>query len=116
MKIDDIFEYIEKNYNTLIEHPWEKYPEHIVLKHPENKKWYGLIMNVEKETIGLKGTKKIQILNIKCYPEMICQLRLKKCFLPAYHMNKEHWITIVLEEADAEEVMQLIDISYELTK
>lgn len=37
--------------------------------------------------------------------------------LPAYHMNKEHWITLVLERVDSkEEVYHLIEVSFNLTK
>ncbi len=48
---------------------------------------------------------------------MIGSLRLSKGFLPAYHMNKEHWITILLDgSVEREKIKQLIDLSYELTE
>lgn len=40
----------------------------------------------------------------------------KNGILPAYHMNKEHWITILLDgTVSKEKICELIDISYELT-
>ena len=37
--------------------------------------------------------------------------------MPAYHMNKEHWNTIIIDEkVDGELVKELIEQSYELTK
>ena len=44
-------------------------------------------------------------------------LRGQRGILPAYHMNKEHWITIVLDSPfPEEEIYNLINLSYDLTK
>ena len=65
-----------------------------------------------KETIQ----EEIDILNVKCEPEMIGSLRLMKGFLPAYHMNKEHWNTIIIsEKVDKSLIYELIEQSYKLT-
>lgn len=47
---------------------------------------------------------------------MLGSLLEEKGFYPAYHMNKEHWITIFLDgSVDDEKILSLIDISYDLT-
>nr|WP_250210024.1 MmcQ/YjbR family DNA-binding protein [Morganella morganii] len=47
---------------------------------------------------------------------MVGSLRLKDGIYPAYHMNKEHWVTIMLDtEFSSEELKSLIDDSYRLT-
>jgi len=113
---EEIFEYVKEEYNTIPEYLWAKYPLYAVLKQ-NNNKWYGIIMNVPKEKLGLKGKDEVDIIDIKCPSEMIGSLRLNKGFLPAYHMNKEHWITVLLDgSVEKEKVKQLIDLSYELTK
>ena len=34
--------------------------------------------------------------NIKCDPEKAIELREQfSCVIPAYHMNKKHWITVI---------------------
>lgn len=117
MTREEVFEYIKEEYNTYPEHLWEKSPLDAVFKHTTNNKWYGIIMNISKERLGLEETENIDILNVKCPPEMIGSLRLSKGFLPAYHMNKEHWITILLDgSVESKKIKQLIDLSYELTK
>lgn len=116
MDREEIFEYVKEKYNTIQEYPWKKYPLYAVLKH-NNNKWYGIVINISKERLGLEGKEEIDILDIKCLPEMIGNLRLSKGFLPVYHMNKEHWITILLDgSVESEKIKQLIDLSYELTK
>ena len=115
MDRNEIFEYVKEKYNTIPEYLWSKFPLYAVLKHSNNK-WYGIIMNVPKEKIGLEGKKEIDIINVKCSPEMIGSLRMSKGFLPAYHMNKEHWITILLDgSVDKTKIKHLIDLSYDLT-
>ncbi len=115
MDREKIFEYVKEEYNTIPEYLWDKYPLYAVLKHSNNK-WYGIIMNISKEKLGLEGKEEIDIMDVKCHPEMIGGLRLKKGFLPAYHMNKEHWITIILDgSVESEKIKELIDLSYEST-
>ena len=116
MNREEIFEYVKEEYNTVPEYCWDKYPLYAVLKHSNNK-WYGIIMNISKEKLGLEGKQEIDILDVKCPPEMIGGFRQEKGFLPAYHMNKEHWITILLDgTVNEEKIKQLIDLSYGLTE
>ena len=58
----------------------------------------------------------VDIINVKCPPEIIGDLRLNEEYFKAYHMNKEHWLTIILDgTVSMKEIKNLIDISYELT-
>ena len=69
----------------------------VVLCHPENRKWFALVMRVSKSKFGIKSDNAVDILNLKSDPILIGSLRLKEGFFPAYHMNKEKWITIFLD-------------------
>ena len=113
----DILKYADENYNTKPEHLWEKYPSYEVLRHSRNKKWYAIIMDVPRNKVGLDGEDIIDILDIKCEPEMVIALSSQKGFFRAYHMNKKHWITIILNGTIMDdEIYNLLDISYEMTK
>ncbi len=112
----DILKYAKENFNTEPDHPWEKYPEHIVLRHKDNFKWYALLMEVSKDKLGLCGDENVDILNIKCDPILIGSLLDNNGYLPAYHMNKEHWITIVLDgSVSSDEIFNLLNMSFEMT-
>ena len=78
------------------------------MKHTDNKKWFALMMEVKGEIY----------LNVKTNPEYSELLRNTYDYIiPAYHMNKEHWNTIILDErSDSSLVEELIKQSYELTK
>lgn len=48
---------------------------------------------------------------------MIGSLRKEKGIFPAYHMNKEHWVSIILEsDFSKENLVQLLDLSFDITR
>ncbi|WP_199884134.1 MmcQ/YjbR family DNA-binding protein [Anaerosinus massiliensis] len=117
MNRKDIFSYVKYKFNTTPIYKWMKQPNYAVLQHEVSGKWYGLIMNIPKSKIGLGEEEMIDILNVKCDPDMREFLRNEEGILPAYHMNKEHWLSIVLESSfPKNEIYNLIDISYKLTQ
>ena len=74
-------------------------------------------MNVPRIKLGLTGEGSAEILDLKCDTVLNSLLRGQQGILPAYHMNKEHWITIVLDSSfPKEEIYNLINSSYDLTK
>lgn len=114
---DEIFKFIKENYHIEADHPWEKTPDYSVFRHKHNKKWFALVMNIEKKRLNIDLEENIDIINLKCHPELIGSLRNEKGILPAYHMNKEHWITVLLDGTySLENIYDLIEISYDLTK
>ncbi len=55
--------------------------------------------------------------NLKCNPERAIELReeFEDNILPGYHMNKQHWNTLILDgRLDPKLIFELIDHSYEL--
>ncbi len=114
MTRNEIFEYAEQNYGTLPEYLWKSSPEHAVLRCQNNAKWYAIIMRVNEKNLGLNGSRDIDVMNVKCDPVVTGSLRLQKGFLPAYHMNKEKWISIILESEIPESmIFDLLDSSYD---
>lgn len=108
--------YINENYNILQEYPWSKYPNYTTFKHKDNKKWFALIMDVPFKKLKIDKEGIVNVINLKNISEMVGCLRKEEGILPAYHMNKEYWITVLLDGAVPEErIFELIDISYELT-
>ena len=87
-----------------------------VLRHRDSKKWFGLLMRVSGRKIG-RGEDPVELLNLKCAPEDgIIARELFDGILPAYHMNKSHWITVVLDGSVPQEfINRLIAKSYMLT-
>ena len=114
MNKEEIFEYVQKQYGTVPEYLWSKLPDSAVLRH-KNGKWYAVLMRVEKSKLGLDGDGTVDILDVKCNPEMTGMIIQTYGFLPGYHMNKQHWITILLDESVSEaKTLDFLDMSYDL--
>lgn len=112
----DIEKYINEKYKQLQEHPWKEYPEYSTFKHKDNGKWFALIMDVPYEKLGINKEGRADVINVKHFPELIGSARKEEGVLPAYHMNKEYWLTILLDgTVPKERIYELIDISYGLT-
>ncbi len=112
----DILDFAEEEYNTQPEYLWKSSPDFAVLRHADNRKWYGLLMRVERSVIGLSGEGLIGILNIKSDPMMISTLQGQTGFVPAYHMNKTKWISVLLDgTVEKEQIFALLTMSYEMT-
>lgn len=94
-KRQEIYDYVKNKYLTDADYPFQNDPFTVVFRHKSNQKWYGIIMEVKKSVLGIDDQQIVDILNVKCYPGIIGDLRLSDGFYPAYHMNKEHWITIL---------------------
>lgn len=114
---EKILSYVNEKYETEPDYPWKKNPDSAVLRHRKSRKWFGLLMDVQECILGLEGEEMVTILNLKCEPMLIGSLRNQPGVFPAYHMNKEHWVTILLcGSLPEDEVCNLIDLSYDLTK
>ena len=105
-----------ERYNVRADYPFEEDFESGVFRHGSGK-WFALAMNIEESKIGKSSSEKIDVVNMKCAPEVIESLAgVDPGIYPAYHMNKVHWLTVALAECDDDTVSWLLGISYELTK
>lgn len=114
----DILAYAAKTFQTAPDHPWSRYPEYAVLRHAQSGKWYALLMTLPRAKLGLKGAGNVQVVNLKS--GRVLDLLLHSApgsALPAYHMNKKHWITIVLDDVfPDDEIYALLDESHGLAR
>ncbi|MCD7983939.1 MAG: MmcQ/YjbR family DNA-binding protein [Desulfovibrio sp.] len=114
---EDILAYVKKTFRTEPDYPWRRFPEYAVLRHEGNGKWYGLILNLPKARLGLEGEGNIDVINLKSDHVLDILVNSASGALPAYHMNKKHWITLVLDgDFPDGELYGLIDESHGLTQ
>ena len=85
-------------------------------RHASNRKWFALVMNIPAQKLGLPTDARIDIVNMKCDPLLIGSFRGLPGLFPAYHMNKENWITAALDGSAEDEIIKtLLDLSYQAT-
>jgi predicted DNA-binding protein (MmcQ/YjbR family) len=86
-----------------------------VFRH-ESGKWFALAMNISERKLGAVGEGRVDVVNLKCSPEVIESLvGIETGIYRAYHMNKTHWLTVALSQCDDDTVLWLLGISYDLT-
>lgn len=112
----EVIAYAKKQYGTLPEYPWRYLPGYTVFRHTDSRKWYGLIMDVPTEKLGIHGKDTVDILEVKCDPILSGSLINGKGICPAYHMKQGGWISVLLDgSVEKTLIFSLLDMSYELT-
>lgn len=113
---EQVFDYVKKTYGVVPDYPFPTAPEYPVLRHPGSRKWFALLMDVPRSRLGLAGEERVDIINLKCSPAMAGSLRSQPGIFPAYHMNRDSWISVLLDgTVSAEDLFPLIDLSFQLT-
>lgn len=111
-----IFEYVKKKYGVLPEYLWVSTPENGALRNSRNGKWFGVfISNLSKKKLGLESDEKVTVLNLKCDPMLTFSFVDNVRIFRGYHMNKEHWISVLMDGSVLfEELCALVDMSYQI--
>ena len=113
----EVIDYCNK-YGGNHVNPFKKHLDILAFVNEKNK-WYALLSDVEYNKLNKNTdiTTKVKILNVKYPTDRILEIIDNKNIFPAYHMNKKHWISIVLDKnIKFKAIKELIDISYSLVK
>lgn len=116
MTRQDFLAYCLETYGTEADYPFEEDFETAVLRHAVSRKWYALLMRVSRKKLGLESTDAADVVNLKMPLEMAGSFDRTDGVYPAYHMNKLHWISVILNDAPDDVVRFLTNASYEATK
>ena len=73
MTRQELFTWIRQQYGTEPEYPWHDW--NAVLRHNDNNKWYGVVLEVSADKLGLPEADIIDVLNVKSDPLLIGSLR-----------------------------------------
>ena len=117
MTKDEFESYIQTTCGVTAEHPFTRYPDVSVFRHSRNQKWFAVTMQVNAKKLSLPRNDTVWIANLKIAEEIRDSFLHQKGIFPAYHMNKKHWVSALLDgSVDCETLTFLLDVSYDLTK
>ena len=107
--------FIKERYNAEPEFLWSSLPECAALRVPGKKPWFAVVGRVPKDKFGLDEGGVVEVINLKDEPKIVSDRVDGKNAFPAYHMNKQHWYTLFLDERLSDnEIVNLIEKSYAL--
>ena len=112
---DDFIAYLKSHFSAEPDYPWPDDAPHSFVFRCPNTKWFALVMKITYRQLGLTGDEKVWAVNMKASPDAIPNLVDRKSIFPAWHMNKKHWITVLLTAAtDFKTLCDLTEKSYTL--
>ena len=111
---DDYIAWIKTQFGAEPDFPWPDTPDYCVFRCP-NEKWFALVMRIKYKQLGLTGDENVWVVNMKADQAEIPYLIDNKSIFPAWHMNKKHWITVLLTAVtDFNKLCELTQKSWEL--
>ena len=116
MTKQEFLEYCLDTYGTAADYPFDEDFETAVLRHASNRKWYAVSMKVSRRKFGFESDEVIDVVNLKLPTEMFGSFGAADGVYPAYHMNKLHWISVLLPDAPDDVLRFLVNVSFEATK
>ena len=116
MTKQDLLEYCFNTYGTSPDYPFDEDFETVVLRHADSRKWYAIVMRVSRCKFGFDSDEVIDVVNLKLPTEMFRSFGAADGVYPAYHMNKDHWVSMLLPDASDETIQFLVNVSFEAIK
>ena len=116
MTKQEFLNYCTDTYGTIPDCPFEDDFITTAVRHYDTKKWYGLVMLIPRRKFGFDSDELIDVVNMKLPVEMFGSFGKEEGVHPAYHMNKLHWVSVLLPDAPDDVVKFLIGASFEATK
>lgn len=110
-----IMQWLTDTYGTIPEMTWEDSPTYFTFKTAKTDKWYALFMDIAPKCLSLEGDAPVQVVNLKADAEDVKNAVDNLHVFPAYHMNKQHWLTVLLNAStDVTQLKNLLAKSYVL--
>ena len=108
-------DYCLDTYGTAADYPFDEDFETAVFLHADNRKWYAIMLRVSRRKFGIDRDEVVDVVNLKLPLEMFGSFGAADGVYPVYHMNKLHWISVLLPDAAENLVDFLVNASYEVT-
>ena len=109
-------DYCLDTYGTAADYPFDEDFETAVLRHTGSRKWYALVIRISRRKVGIDSDEVVDVVNLKLPLEMFGSFGAADGVYPAYHMNKLHWISVLLPDAPDDIVKFVLNVSFDITK
>ncbi|MBQ6437894.1 MmcQ/YjbR family DNA-binding protein [bacterium] len=117
MTLDEFKTFCQEKYDATALYLWDDL-DACVWRHHANGKWFAIYQRVRADHLSLEHASEFyDLINVKIEPELRDGLLAQPGFLPAYRMNKNHWISFLLNDKriNNEQIAALVSLSWHLT-
>lgn len=109
--------WIEERFDVEGQHPFKRIPTATTFLTKHQQKWFALLMEVPLRVLQPEGKGNVWLLNIKVNPDNRLQLIDGNTIFDAYHMNKKHWVSVMLNDDTNQQLLgELVSQSYRLVE
>ena len=114
----EIVKYVREEYGDELEFLWEKFSSNAIWRNQRNRKWYGALLIVNGRKLGLETDKDVEIIDLRFEKGQAREFAASnENVLPGYHMNKDNWITVVLDgRMKMGKIIELLNQSYRIAE
>ena len=65
----ELIKYVYQKYSNQLEYLWQKFPNNAIWRRQDNQKWYGALLTVKCEKLGITGNGEVEIIDLRVNPE-----------------------------------------------
>ena len=113
MTLAEIEGYILSNYEATSDHSFEGDRTVTIFRRLDNNQRFAATKNVGCRSVDVERAGRIDILNVSIDPRLVAALREREGFRPAWRMNRNKWVTILLDgSVPDDEVRSYLDMGY----
>lgn len=114
---EDFFRMIHDRFGVEPDYPFAGDFVSAVFRRKDNLKWFAIVMSVDAKKLKIGAYGELDIVNLKCTDEDREELAQTEGVLPAYHMNKKRWLSVIMDEQKDfdEKLSELVQKSFDLT-
>lgn len=120
-----LLDYCKATYGVAPEYLWDKFPNYAILRNDKTKKWFAVIVTLDHSKLTLPEgvvrkktrTGTVEALILHAPKDVVMRTAGTLAHYCGYHMNKKYWFTVVPEESNNFNLMQLeLDRSFLLSQ
>jgi predicted DNA-binding protein (MmcQ/YjbR family) len=111
--LKEVEDYILSHCEALSDHSFEEDPTVTIFRRADNNQRFAATKNVGRRSVDAGQSGRIDILNVSLEPRLVTSLREREGFRPAWRMNRNRWVTILVNgSVPDDEIRSYIDMAY----
>lgn len=100
-----IITHVRSQYGDELEFLWKRFSDNAIWRRQDNRKWYGVLVLISRRKLGIESDEVADVLDLRVSPDERNAIVDGKRVFPGYHMNKNRWLSVCLDESVPDETL-----------